>query len=813
MLGGRAIEETTEPSFLHPWRRRTLVVDFDGTIVEQETLALLVERFGNPEVHARSAGSLGGGVTLHQTIAAGYGTLCGSRREVTSWLLDHARIRPGFHELVSAARERGWRLVVVSSGVRELIEPLLAREGLLDLEVIANQLSDDGSRWRVVFHDEHVCDVCGEPCKRRTVQRLAGTDEVVYVGDGFSDACAAEAAHKVFARRRLESVLHERGVPMEHFEDFFDVLRALDQPDDGDALDDDRRRDDRFEARTARLEAEARLWREIAEKAASELAAWHELEARPGWRVFQQVMRTREKYAPAGSLRDRAVRRAVRAVLRGSALQAAAPSPATVGEGRAVLFISGRPGATQRYRCEHRAEQLRLLGATVDVAMLDDVDLGAAGQQYGCVVLHRVPFEMSLWRFVERARAHGCRVIYDTDDLVFETAADAHVPESVRHDQGLLRHRQALCFCDGVTVSTEPLRRHALRYHDRVRVVPNVASSAMVALADEAFRRRRVAGSEAVTVAYLSGTATHDGDFLEAATAVVRVLETSPHVRFLVVGRLNLDDRFDRFGDRVERVEFQPWEALPDTLARVDVNLAPLERGNPFAEAKSCIKYVEAGLAGVPTIASRRADFVRAIEHGHNGMLADSEGEWFEALRALVESDDLPERIGRAAYDDVRRHHATAVTGEHARAMLRELVADGDRGPLTVRWLGADDELARALAERGHAVHFDAHMQTHAPADVTIASDSSALDDVARSESLFRCVYVDKAPSRLRDDVLYVCRGSSLAQRLHELVERPVEVIPDDCDDATAAAQLDAILQRTCFIRSPGDRPGASSGE
>ena len=47
-----------------------------------------------------------------------------------------------------------------------------------------------------------------------------------------------------------------------------------------------------------------------------------------------------------------------------------------------------------------------------------------------------------------------------------------------------------------------------------------------------------------------------------------------------------------------------PWRKLPEIQVQFDINLAPLEIDNPFGQSKSEIKYVEAALLRVPTIAS-----------------------------------------------------------------------------------------------------------------------------------------------------------------------------------------------------------------
>jgi 2-hydroxy-3-keto-5-methylthiopentenyl-1-phosphate phosphatase len=97
------------------------------------------------------------------------------------------------------------------------------REGL-ELLVIANRIDPRPEGWRTLFRDQPTCDVCGEHCKRADV---LGLDELVYVGDGYSDRCVAKSATRVFARDGLATYLAGEGVPFEPFEDFYDVERVL----------------------------------------------------------------------------------------------------------------------------------------------------------------------------------------------------------------------------------------------------------------------------------------------------------------------------------------------------------------------------------------------------------------------------------------------------------------------------------------------------------------------------------------------------------------------------------------------------------
>ncbi len=204
--------------------RRAVVVDFDGTITEVDLLDQIARHFGNPAVYQEVEDGLHAGtITLRECITREFEPVTAPLDEVVVWVLERSRIRPGFRDLVALAHERGWGLVVLSSGFVELIEPVLAQEGV-DVELRANRVEPLPSGWRVVWRDETVCPECGEACKRSA---LPEDGEVVYVGDGISDRCAALASDRIFATRGLARYLDERGVSYERFDDFFDVAAAL----------------------------------------------------------------------------------------------------------------------------------------------------------------------------------------------------------------------------------------------------------------------------------------------------------------------------------------------------------------------------------------------------------------------------------------------------------------------------------------------------------------------------------------------------------------------------------------------------------
>jgi 2-hydroxy-3-keto-5-methylthiopentenyl-1-phosphate phosphatase len=179
---------------------------------------MIIEEFGDREIYAHTERELGRELSLHDVIRIEMGTLTLPLEDAVAWVREHVTVRPGFRAF---AREH--RPVILSSGFTELIEPVLEREEV-SLEVHANRLDVRADGWHPIWRDEAQCAECGQACKRGG---LPQGSQVVYVGDGYSDRCAALAASRVFARDGLARYLDQQGVAYESFEDFVQLRADL----------------------------------------------------------------------------------------------------------------------------------------------------------------------------------------------------------------------------------------------------------------------------------------------------------------------------------------------------------------------------------------------------------------------------------------------------------------------------------------------------------------------------------------------------------------------------------------------------------
>lgn len=212
-----------------------IICDFDGTVTARDTNSALARRYA-PERYAQIEGRLARReVTVRETLAHEFEGLDVRVEELVRDALD-IPIRAGFRTFVDALRSAGHRFVLLSSGFRQIIEPILAREGFEpgELELHANDLCDSSGGLRIGWRQLPMCSRCDEHCKRHEVNELReranlepGGDVTVFIGDGFSDRCGADVADIIFARDSLARWLDERGIAWRAWEDFHDIAHAL----------------------------------------------------------------------------------------------------------------------------------------------------------------------------------------------------------------------------------------------------------------------------------------------------------------------------------------------------------------------------------------------------------------------------------------------------------------------------------------------------------------------------------------------------------------------------------------------------------
>ena len=273
----------------------------------------------------------------------------------------------------------------------------------------------------------------------------------------------------------------------------------------------------------------------------------------------------------------------------------------------------------------------------------------------------RAPMSGPLDEIVAYARSFGARVIVDVDDLIFDdslTAAEVDGLRSQRVDQAEQAEqarlmRETMARSDLIVTPTRSLAQEARSFGFKAAVLPNGHDIAFARAAVEAKSRRGLVHDRRVRVGYATGSKTHQKDLAVAAGALAAVLAANRHVLLVLYrGAIDLSE-FPEFDSRVDaQIEWRepvPLEHLPFEYARFDVNIAPLEVNNRFCESKSALKFNEAALVAVPTVASPTGPYQEAISPGVNGFLASSPEEWASALNLLISDAKLRHSVGERA--------------------------------------------------------------------------------------------------------------------------------------------------------------------
>jgi 2-hydroxy-3-keto-5-methylthiopentenyl-1-phosphate phosphatase len=217
-----------------------VVCDFDGTATVHDIGDEISKHFCGADYLALQKELFAEGkLTTRAIIQSIYRPIRAAEAEVVAFALHAAELRPGFLELVAAARDRGAPFLLASGGLRQYVEAVIVAqlppELAAHVQVRANEavFSADGLRVTYPGDDESRaagCEVCGS-CKRVVVAeaRRGGAEYVIGIGDGFADRCLVQFADRTFAREGsfLHRYCQEHQLPCVPFSDLYGAAEAV----------------------------------------------------------------------------------------------------------------------------------------------------------------------------------------------------------------------------------------------------------------------------------------------------------------------------------------------------------------------------------------------------------------------------------------------------------------------------------------------------------------------------------------------------------------------------------------------------------
>lgn len=343
-----------------------------------------------------------------------------------------------------------------------------------------------------------------------------------------------------------------------------------------------------------------------------------------------------------------------------------------------VLFINGCDESVPhpaRYRVTHQREQLAAFNVSSEEVYYVNLteDMVKYAQLF---IFFRCPHTDVIERMIKKAKELNKTVLFDIDDLVIDTKYTDKIKyiqamsedEKRIYDDGVNRMGNTLKLCEGAITTTKRLQEELSHYVPYVFINRNTASEEMYELSENTVKREN---DNEIRIGYFSGSITHNDDFKLVMPVLIKLFKKYDFLKLYLVGELDLPDELEPFRKQIVINPFTDWRNLPQMIADVDINIAPLEQGI-FNEAKSENKWVEAALVKVPTVASNVGAFAEMIMDKETGLLCDSEYDWETSLESLIKDEDLRCKLAESAYSFVKNNCLTLYSGKRIADFIKE---------------------------------------------------------------------------------------------------------------------------------------------
>ena len=201
----------------------TVFCDFDGTITNWETAEQLWKKMLGDMFHLKMEELIARQANTSVGIKELYGMIPSARYPEFDEYVKSIEIRPGFGEFLRFLKKRNIPLIVVSSGIQEMLQFALAPY-LPMIKAHYCAYLDTSDKYIRVYSDY---DDGVDLLRKELVMAKHPSEKTIYLGDSYSDQNAAQKADIVFARDNLAAFFDKEKLSYYPFETFFEVMEQF----------------------------------------------------------------------------------------------------------------------------------------------------------------------------------------------------------------------------------------------------------------------------------------------------------------------------------------------------------------------------------------------------------------------------------------------------------------------------------------------------------------------------------------------------------------------------------------------------------
>lgn len=197
--------------------------DFDGTITAEESLQAVFEHFVPDRWKEMKRRLVSGEVTLRSGVREMLESIPSARYPDVLSFVGEIPLRAGFEEFLDFLEIHGIPFIVVSGGVRGMVEAGLGSIVSRVHGIFAADVDDSGPYLKVYSEFEGGTELVAKV----EVMNRFNADPRIVIGDGMTDYKMARSGDLVFAMGSLARFLDDAGIEYTGWGDFIDIRASL----------------------------------------------------------------------------------------------------------------------------------------------------------------------------------------------------------------------------------------------------------------------------------------------------------------------------------------------------------------------------------------------------------------------------------------------------------------------------------------------------------------------------------------------------------------------------------------------------------